>query len=114
MGLCPWSSQWRWDMGLSLMVSSVVPGKAQRPGSISQLDVDKQKASSPTPACEQGGELLLQETLYILFPQAGANYLAFSPFLQGTSSPDAQGSLSAGKGVCLLPDHCMAAASIPS
>lgn len=71
-------------MGLSLMVSS--PGKAQRPGSISQGDVDKQEASSPTPAWEQDGELLLQEALYILFPQTGAYYLAFSPFLQNTSS----------------------------
>lgn len=32
-------------------------------------------------------------------PQAGADYLAFSPFLQSTSSLGAQGSLSAGKGV---------------
>lgn len=49
-GLCLWGSQWRWDMGLSLIVSHIVPGKAQRPGSISQGDVDKQEASSPTPA----------------------------------------------------------------
>lgn len=51
MGLCLWAGQCRWDMALSLMVSSpVVLGKAQRPGSISQGDVDKQEASSPTPA----------------------------------------------------------------
>lgn len=36
MGLCQWGSQWRWNMGLNLMDSS--PGKARRPGSISQGD----------------------------------------------------------------------------
>lgn len=34
-----WGEHRRWDMGLCLMVSS--PGKAQRPGNISQGDVDK-------------------------------------------------------------------------
>lgn len=52
--------------------------------------------------------------LYILFPQAGADYLAFSPFLQSTSLPGAQVSLSAGKGVSLVPVHCMTATSHPS
>lgn len=113
MGLCIWGSRWRWDVGLSLMVSPPQLGKAQRPGSVSQGMGTGRRCLHP-PQCENRAESRFCERR----PASCSSKLALDVwppalFYEAPALLVLRGSLDAGEG-SLMPVRCVAAPPIPS